>query len=78
MIIEFSHGKVIANMHEVVVRLTGVGLVTLQAQTDALTLIGRGANVVTAYDMQCQWSVQLDSQEQLQQLSDFIGTPIQK
>ncbi|MBD1576619.1 MULTISPECIES: DUF3389 family protein [Vibrio] len=78
MIIEFTHGKVIANMHEVVVRLNAGGQVTLQAQIDALTLIGRGANVITAYDMQCQWSVALDNDVQLQQVADFIGVPVKR
>lgn len=77
MIIEFSQGKIIANLHEITIRFTQMTGVSLQCQVDALKLIGRGANVITAYDMQCQWSVKLDSDEQLQQLADFLGLPIQ-
>ncbi|MFH0256736.1 DUF3389 family protein [Vibrio rumoiensis] len=77
MIIEFSQGKIIANQHEIVVRLSQIANVSMQCQTEALQLIGRGANVITAYDMQCQWSIKLDSEQQLQQLADFLCLPIQ-
>lgn len=77
MIIEFSQGKIIANQHEIVVRLTQIVNVTMQSQTEALKLIGRGVNVITAHDMQCQWSIKLDSEQQLQKLADFLCLPIQ-
>lgn len=77
MIIEFSQGKIIANQYEIVVRLSQMASVTMQCQIEALQLIGRGANVITAHDMQCQWSIKLDSEQQLQQLADFLCLPIQ-
>ncbi|POB65742.1 PTS sugar transporter subunit IIA, partial [Vibrio vulnificus] len=40
MVIEFSHGKIIVTPHEVVVRLQGSHSVTLNAQVDAVQLIG--------------------------------------
>ncbi|MDW2288430.1 DUF3389 family protein, partial [Vibrio sp. 1562] len=54
MVIEFSLGKIIATQREIVIKLTGEGMVTLQAQTDALQLLGRGANVVLAHGAECK------------------------
>ena len=42
MVITFKSGKVIATAHELVVRLDGEHRVTLQAQVDAIQLIGKG------------------------------------
>ncbi|WP_318421704.1 DUF3389 domain-containing protein [Photobacterium leiognathi] len=72
MIIEFEQGKIIATQHEVVVRINGNARINLQAQIDELTLIA-GANVVTAVGSGINWSVKLDSNEQLQLLADEIG-----
>ncbi len=77
MIIEFSHGKIIANLHDVVIRLNSMPSASLQCHVDAIKLIGRGANVITAYDLQCQWTVKLDNEQQVQNLADFLGIPIQ-
>ncbi len=77
MIITFSQGKIIANLHDIVVRFHSLPGVSLQAQVDAIQLIGRGANVVTAHDMQCQWSLPLDNEQQIQQLAEFLGIAIQ-
>lgn len=76
MIIEFSHGKTIANQHEIVIRLAAVPQANLQAQLESLTLIGRGANVITAHDIGCQWSIKLDNAEQVEQLAEFLSLPI--
>lgn len=76
MIIVFSAGKVIANQYETVIRLDGAHYVTLQAQNDALTLIG-SANVVSANGAECKWSVKLDSAAQLEQLSEHTGIAIE-
>lgn len=46
MVIQFKSGKIILTTHEVVVRLGQE--VTLQAQADAITLMGNGANVMIA------------------------------
>ncbi|MBP2701929.1 DUF3389 domain-containing protein [Photobacterium lucens] len=75
MIIEFEQGKIVATQHEVVVRINGNARINLQAQIDELTLIA-GANVVTAVGSGINWSVKLDSNEQLQLLADEIGIAI--
>ncbi len=77
MVIEFSLGKIIATQREVVIKLTGDSMVTLQAQTDAIQLLGRGANVVLSHGAECKWSVKLDNEDQLKQLSQEIGLDIQ-
>ncbi|MGF1726217.1 DUF3389 domain-containing protein [Photobacterium nomapromontoriensis] len=77
MNIEFSEGRIIANQHELVVRLNGSARVTLQAMVDDVSLIGKGANVVTAMGSGVNWSVRLETEQQLQSLSDAIGVAIQ-
>nr|WP_319557192.1 DUF3389 domain-containing protein [uncultured Vibrio sp.] len=77
MVIEFSLGKVIATQREVVIKLTGASMVTLQAQTDAVQLLGRGANVVLCHGAECKWSIKLDNEAQLTELSHEIGLDIQ-
>ena len=47
MKITFSEGDIIATQHEIVVRLKNNSRTTMQAEIDALTLIG-GANVISA------------------------------
>lgn len=76
MIIEFTGGKIITNQYETVVRLNGPHHITLQAQNDALTLIG-GANVLAANGAECKWSLKLDSATQLEQLSAHTSIAIQ-
>jgi len=63
MVIEFSHGKIIVTPHEVVVR-------------DAVQLIGRGANVLVANGAECKWSIKLDSESQLIEISQQLGVAI--
>jgi hypothetical protein len=77
MLITFSEGKIIANQHELVIRIESAAKVTLQAQVDEVTLIG-GANVITATGSGINWSVRLDSEEQLKELSNEIGIAIQE
>ena len=76
MNLSFSEGRIIANQHELVVRLDGVSRVSLQARVDDVTLIG-GANVVTATGSGVNWSVRLDNEEQLNNLANAIGIAIQ-
>lgn len=76
MVIEFSQGKIIVTPHEVVVRLSGDHAITLSAQSDALQLIGRGANVIVANGAECKWSLKLDSQDQLVEISEQLGIAI--
>ncbi|TLE18694.1 DUF3389 family protein, partial [Vibrio cholerae] len=50
MVIQFSGGKIIVTPHEVVVRLGHENRVTLQAQAEAITLMGKGACDVKSYE----------------------------
>ncbi|MFM2586831.1 DUF3389 domain-containing protein [Vibrio sp. TBV020] len=77
MVIEFSSGKVIATSHEIVVKLNHEAMVILQAQVDAVTLIGRGANVIAANGSETKWSIKLDNEAQLQQLAQETSIAIQ-
>ncbi|CAG22536.1 DUF3389 domain-containing protein [Photobacterium profundum] len=76
MLMTFSEGKIIANQYELVIRIESAAKVTLQAQVDEVTLIG-GANVITATGSGINWSVRLDSEEQLKELANEIGIAIQ-
>ncbi|AEX24409.1 PTS sugar transporter subunit IIA [Vibrio natriegens] len=77
MVIEFSLGKIIATQREIVIKLSGASMVTLQAQTDAIQLLGSGANVVLCHGAECKWSIKLDNEEQLILISKEIGIDIQ-
>ncbi|NVC49703.1 DUF3389 domain-containing protein [Vibrio diabolicus] len=77
MVIEFSLGKIIATQHEIVIKLSGSAMVALQAQTDSIQLLGRGANVVLSHGAECKWSIKLDNEEQLADLAREIGIDIQ-
>ncbi|BDR19851.1 MULTISPECIES: DUF3389 domain-containing protein [Vibrio] len=77
MVIEFSLGKIIATQREIVIKLSGSAMVTLQAQTDSIQLLGRGANVVLSHGAECKWSIKLDNEEQLVGLAREIGIDIQ-
>ncbi|PJC87527.1 DUF3389 domain-containing protein [Vibrio sp. HA2012] len=76
MVVECSWGKVIVTPFELVVRLEGKHMATMQAQTDAIQLIGRGANVIAANGSECKWSVKLDNEEQLRQIAAEMGCEI--
>ncbi|OCH36391.1 DUF3389 domain-containing protein [Aliivibrio fischeri] len=76
MKISFSEGDIIANQREIVIRLSNKSKTTLQAEVDAITLIG-GANVINAVGSGAKWSVKLDDEEQLQQLAEEIGIAIE-
>ncbi|TFH92483.1 DUF3389 domain-containing protein [Vibrio ouci] len=77
MVIDFSAGKVIVTPHEIVVKLESASMVTLQSQVDAITLIGRGANVIAANGSETKWSIKLDSEDQLQQIAQETSIAIQ-
>lgn len=77
MVISFKGGKIIATPHETVVKLEGELMVTLQAQNDAITLIGRGANVIAVNGSESKWSIKLESEDQLRQIANEIGCDIQ-
>lgn len=76
MKITFSEGDIIANQHELVVRLNNSSRTTVQAEIDALTLIG-GANVISAVGSGMKWSIKLDNSEQLELLAQEIGIAIE-
>lgn len=76
MNIVFSQGRVIANQHELVIRLDGDARITLQAMAEDVSLRGKGVNVVTAMGTGVNWSVRLDSEEQLILLADALGIAI--
>ncbi|NIY81899.1 DUF3389 domain-containing protein [Vibrio hepatarius] len=77
MVVEFKFGKVIVTPHEVVIKLRGEHMVTLQAQVDAVQLIGRGANVIAANGSETKWSIKLDNVEQLTEIAQKIGCKVE-
>ena len=76
MKVTFSEGDIIVNPHEMVVRLNNTSRVTMQAETDALTLIG-GVNVISAVGSGMKWSIKLDNAEQLEMLAQELGIAIE-
>lgn len=76
MKISFSEGDIIANQREIVIRLSNKSKTTLQAEVDAITLIG-GANVINAVGSGAKWSVKLDDEAQLQQLAEEVGIAVE-
>ncbi len=76
MTLDFSAGKIVITAHEVLVRLYGDHRVTLQASIDDLQLIGRGANVLSANVGGTQWSIKLDTEEQITEISTQCGLEI--
>ncbi|MBY5946302.1 DUF3389 domain-containing protein [Photobacterium rosenbergii] len=77
MTLVFSAGRIVANQHEIVVRLDGASRVSLQAAVDDITLLGKGANVITAMGSGVNWSLRLDSEQQLEELAELLGVAIQ-
>ena len=77
MVVEFKSGKIIVTPHEIVVKLLGEHRVALQAHIDAIQLIGRGANVIAANGSETKWSLKLDSEQQLIDISKEAGLDIQ-
>lgn len=76
MVINFSAGKIIVTAYEIVVRIDGEQKLVLQAQSDAVTLIGQGANVISVNGSECKWSLKLDCAEQLLDISKQLGCEI--
>ncbi|AOW84245.1 DUF3389 domain-containing protein [Vibrio mimicus] len=74
MVIQFKSGKIILTTHEVVVRLGQE--VTLQAQADAITLMGNGANVMIANGSETKWSIKLDDETQLRTIAQTLGCDV--
>ncbi|PMH41416.1 PTS sugar transporter subunit IIA [Vibrio sp. 10N.286.49.B3] len=76
MVINFTSGKIILTMHEIVVRLNGDQRITMQAQVDAVQLIGKGANVISVNGAECKWSFKLDSEQQLREIAQELSIAI--
>lgn len=76
MVIDFKSGKIVVTPFELVVRLNGEHRVTLQAQSDAVQLIGKGANVISVNGSETKWSIKLDNEQQLQQIGAELGCEI--
>ncbi|ERM53280.1 DUF3389 domain-containing protein [Vibrio mimicus] len=74
MVIQLKSGKIILTTHEVVVRLGQE--VTLQAQADAITLMGNGANVMIANGSETKWSIKLDDETQLRTIAQTLGCDV--
>ncbi|EEY37116.1 DUF3389 family protein [Vibrio mimicus] len=74
MVIQFKSGKIILTTHEVVVRLGQE--VTLQAQADAITLMGNGANVMIANGSETKWSIKLGDETQLRTIAQTLGCDV--
>ncbi|ENM5749924.1 DUF3389 domain-containing protein [Vibrio mimicus] len=74
MVIQFKSGKIILTTHEVVVRIGQE--VTLQAQADAITLMGNGANVMIANGSETKWSIKLDDETQLRTIAQTLGCDV--
>ncbi|MCM0148861.1 DUF3389 domain-containing protein [Photobacterium galatheae] len=73
----FSQGRIIANHHELVIRLNGSARVTLQASAEDVRLIQQPL-LITATGSGVQWSIHLDDSDQLKQLSECLGIAIEK
>ncbi|WP_117233977.1 DUF3389 domain-containing protein [Vibrio maerlii] len=76
MVLNTSFGKIILTPYEIVIRIQGEQHVTLQAQADAIELIGQGANVVMVNGSESKWSLKLDNPEQLTVISEQLGCDI--
>lgn len=77
MVIDFSGGKIIVTPHELVIKVSSVHRISLQAHADAISLIGRGANVIAANGSENKWSIKLDNEQQLNQIAGQIGVEVQ-
>lgn len=76
MLIEFSQGKIIVTPHEIVVRFASLPQCVLQAEQSAVSLFGSGANILMANVGGVKWSVKLDTQEQIELISQELGCEI--
>lgn len=76
MVIDINDGKIVVNARELVVRLNDTHKTTLQAQADAIQLIGQGANVISVNSSECKWSIKLENQETLQLIAKSLSLPI--
>ncbi|MGF1704958.1 DUF3389 family protein [Enterovibrio baiacu] len=74
MVISIPGGKVVATMHEIMVKLQE-NQMTLQAHTDDISLLG-GPCMLIANGGTVNWSLSLGSKENMQAVSDATGIAI--
>ncbi|PKF50426.1 DUF3389 family protein [Enterovibrio nigricans] len=71
MVIQISGGRVIATMHEVMVKLQE-NRATLQAQVDDISILA-AAKMLVVSGGSINWSISLETDENVQALSDATG-----
>ncbi|MGD8110197.1 DUF3389 domain-containing protein [Vibrio sp. TRT 21S02] len=76
MVLDFKSGKIIVNAHEIVIRLSGDHMITMQAQSELVQLIGKGANVIAVNSSDAKWSIKLDNEQQLAVIAQELGCEI--
>ncbi|MBV7296485.1 DUF3389 family protein [Enterovibrio paralichthyis] len=76
MVITIPGGRVIATAHEVMVKLQE-NQITLQAQTDDISLLGLPC-ILVASGGSVNWSISLGSQENLEAVAQATGIAIKR
>ncbi|WP_394209571.1 DUF3389 family protein [Enterovibrio calviensis] len=76
MVIIIPGGRVVATMHEVMVKLEENRL-TLQTQTDDISLLGAPCMLI-ANGGTVNWSISLGSEENLNAVSEATGVAIKR
>ncbi|WP_325894423.1 DUF3389 family protein [Grimontia sp. NTOU-MAR1] len=76
MVITIPCGRIIATMHEVMVKLQE-NQMTLQAQTDDISLLGEPCMLI-ANGGTVKWSLSLGSEENLIAVSEATGIAIKR
>ncbi|WP_261818263.1 DUF3389 domain-containing protein [Vibrio gallicus] len=69
MTLDFELGKIVVTPLEIMIRIEGVQRLTLQAQTEALQIMG---DVLVVHDAQSRWSMKLDS-NLIEQIIEITG-----
>ncbi|CAM2893883.1 DUF3389 domain-containing protein [Vibrio rarus] len=72
MTLDFESGKIVVTAHELMIRFTGEQRLTLEAQTEALQLMGQ---VLVVADAQSRFSLKLDLAI-IEQISQVTGIAI--
>ncbi|KXF83121.1 DUF3389 family protein [Enterovibrio coralii] len=71
MVLQISGGRVIANMHEVMVKLQE-NRATLQAQVDDISILS-AAKMLVVSGGSVNWSISLETEENVHALSEATG-----
>ncbi|OBT09373.1 hypothetical protein A9264_08860 [Vibrio sp. UCD-FRSSP16_10] len=72
MTLDFELGKIVVTPHELMIRFEGAQRLTLEAQTDAISLMGQ---VLVVTDSQSRFSLKLEA-ETIKEISQVTGIPI--